>query len=216
MSQRNPMNDRYQTDEHRGQTRKSAATMKPKSKAASTVHVQSTTKTKQQKKAEKKVARQKQGELDRKYYNPPTPQYKRLRKIWWALLIGAIAATALSWIGRSWFPDAVSYVMLGAAYVCIIGALYVDFSKIRKVRRAYQEEMEGRKSKEQRALEKQQKAAQKAQQIEGAEASAEEEKPKKRSLFGSGFRLSKAEQAKAEKQEAEPVEAKTSDKDSTK
>ena len=28
MSQRNPMNDRYQTDEHRGQTRKSAATMK--------------------------------------------------------------------------------------------------------------------------------------------------------------------------------------------
>jgi len=29
------MNDRYQTDEHRGQTRKSAATMKPKTKAAS-------------------------------------------------------------------------------------------------------------------------------------------------------------------------------------
>ena len=65
----------------------------------------------------------------------------------------------------------------------------------------------GRKSKEQRALEKQQKAAQKAQQIEGAEASAEEEKPKKRSLFGSGFRLSKAEQAKAEKQEAEAADA---------
>ena len=201
MSQRNPMNDRYQTDEHRGQTRKSAAAMKPKSKAAASVRVQPKEKTKQQKKAEKKVARQKQGELDRKYYNPPTPQYKRLRKIWWALLIGAIAATALSWIGRSWFPDAVSYVMLGAAYVCIIGALYVDFSKIRKVRRAYQEEMEGRKSKEQRALEKQQKAAQKAQQGE-ADAPAEEEKPK-RGLFGSGFRLGKAEQAKAEKQEAE-------------
>ena len=98
MSQRNPMNDRYQTDEHRGQTRKSAAAMKPKSKAAASVRVQPKEKTKQQKKAEKKVARQKQGELDRKYYNPPTPQYKRLRKIWWALLIGAIAATALSWI----------------------------------------------------------------------------------------------------------------------
>lgn len=206
MSQRNPMNDRYQTDEHRGQTRKSAAAMKPKSKAAASVRVQPKEKTKQQKKAEKKVARQKQGELDRKYYNPPTPQYKRLRKIWWALLIGAIAATALSWIGRSWFPDAVSYVMLGAAYVCIIGALYVDFSKIRKVRRAYQEEMEGRKSKEQRALEKQQKAAQKAQQIEGAEASAEEEKPKKRSLFGSGFRLSNREKMQAEKKAAKEAE----------
>ena len=153
MSQRNPMNDRYQTDEHRGQTRKSAAAMKPKSKAAASVRGQPKEKTKQQKKAEKKVARQKQSDLDRKYYNPPTPQYKRLRKIWWALLIGAIAATALSWVGRSWFPDAVSYVMLGAAYVCIIGALYVDFSKIRKVRRAYQEQMEASKSMEQRALE---------------------------------------------------------------
>mgnify|MGYP003268645354 CR=1 FL=1 len=209
MSQRNPMNDRYQTDEHRGQTRKSAAAMKPKSKAAASVRVQPKEKTKQQKKAEKKVARQKQGELDRKYYNPPTPQYKRLRKIWWALLIGAIAATALSWIGRSWFPDAVSYVMLGAAYVCIIGALYVDFSKIRKVRRAYQEEMMSKKTKEMRAAEKQQKAAQRAAKQKVEEAPAVEEAPKKRGLFGNGFRLPK-------KQEAEPVEAKTSDKDSTK
>ena len=52
MSQRNPMNDRYQTDEHRGQTRKSAAAMKPKSKAAASVRVQPKEKTKQQKKAE--------------------------------------------------------------------------------------------------------------------------------------------------------------------
>ena len=207
MSQRNPMNDRYQTDEHQGQTRKSAASMKPKSKAASSVRVQPTVKTKQQKKADKKAARTKQTEIDRQYYNPPTAEYKRLRKIWWGLLIGAIVMTALSWVGRSFLPEAATYVVLGLAYVCIIGALYVDFSKIRKVRRAYQEEMEGRKSKEQRALEKQQKAAQKAQQIEGAEASAEEEKPKKRSLFGSGFRLSKAEQAKAEKQEAEAADA---------
>ena len=55
MSQRNPMNDRYQTDEHRGQTRKSAATMKPKTKAASSVRIQPTVKTKQQKKADKKA-----------------------------------------------------------------------------------------------------------------------------------------------------------------
>lgn len=208
MSQRNPMNDRYQTDEHRGQTRKSAAAMKPKSKAAASVRVQPKEKTKQQKKAEKKVARQKQSDLDRKYYNPPTPQYKRLRKIWWALLIGAIAATALSWVGRSWFPDAVSYVMLGAAYVCIIGALYVDFSKIRKVRRAYQDEMMSKKTKEMRAAEKQQKAAERAAKkeaaakaeegAEGAGASVESDVPKKRGLFGSGFRLSKAEKGASE------------------
>ena len=67
MSQRNPMNDRYQTDEHRGQTRKSAASAKPKTKAASSVRMQPTVKTKQQKKAEKRVQRAKQAEIDRQY-----------------------------------------------------------------------------------------------------------------------------------------------------
>ena len=102
-----------------------------------------------------------------------------------------------------------AYVVLGLAYVCIIGALYVDFSKIRKVRRAYQEEMMSKKTKEMRAAEKQQKAAQRAAKQKVEEAPAVEEAPKKRGLFGNGFRLPK-------KQEAEPMEAKTSDKDSTK
>src|SRR5699024_10251634 len=150
MSQRNPMNDRYQTDEHRGQTRKSAASAKPKTKAASSVRMQPTVKTKQQKKAEKRVQRAKQAEIDRQYYNPPTAEYKRLRKVWWGLLIGAIVLTALSWVGRSFLPEAGTYVSLGLAYACIIGALYVDFSKIRKVRRAYQDEMMSKKTKEMR------------------------------------------------------------------
>ncbi|MFR3273438.1 MAG: hypothetical protein ACLTQI_06310 [Slackia sp.] len=38
MSQRNPMNDRYQSDV-KGQTKKSAASMKPKSKAAASVYI---------------------------------------------------------------------------------------------------------------------------------------------------------------------------------
>lgn len=214
MTQRNPMNDRYQSEDHRGQTRKSAASAKPKTKAAASVRVKPVEKTKQQKKAEKKVARQKQSELDRKYYNPPTPQYKRLRKIWWGLLIGAVAMTAFSWFARSWFPEGVTYVTLGLAYACIIGALYVDFSKIRKVRRAYQEEMESAKSKEQRALEKKQKAAEREMKKEAEQkyeaAKEAEAQPKKRSLFGSGFRLSKAEKDKAQKQE-EKSEAKAAE-----
>lgn len=194
MSQRNPMNDRYQTDEHQGQTRKSAASMKPKTKAASSVRVQPAQKTKQQKKAEQKAARTKQSEIDRKYYNPPTPEYKRLRKVWWGLLIGAILMTALSFLGREFLPEMASYIILGLAYACIIGALYVDFSKIRKVRRAYQEEMMAHKSKEQRAIEKQQKAAERASKLEASEKydeakAAEAEKPKRRGLFGNGFRL---------------------------
>lgn len=199
MSQRNPMNDRYQTEEHQGKTRKSAASMKPKTKAASSVRIKPVEKTKQQKKAEKKVERSKQAQLERKYYNPPTAEYKRLRKIWWALLIGAIVMVALSWLGRGILPEMVTYVTLGLAYVCIIGALYVDFSKIRKARRRYAEEMEARKSKEVRAVEKQQKQA--ARQAgdakgDGAESEKASEEPKKRGLFGSGFRLSNREKAK--------------------
>ncbi len=215
MSQRNPMNDRYTTDDHKGQTRKSAATMKPKTKAASSVRVQSATKTKQQKKAEQKAARQKQAQTDRKYYNPPTEQYKKLRRLWWVMLVGAIAMTAFSWLSRSWFPNTemISYVALGLAYVLIIGALYVDFSKIRKVRRAYQEEMEAKKSKEVRAAEKHAKAEQLKKAAEKAEEGEKPavEAPKKRGLFGSGFRLSKAEANKAaEKNTQKDAEAQDS------
>lgn len=210
MSQRNPMNDRYQTDEHQGQTRKSAAAMKPKSKAATSVHMQSTQKTKQQKKAEQKAARTKQTSVDRQYYNPPTAQYKKLRKIWWGLLIAAIALTALSFAGRPFLPEVAVYIALGLAYACIIGALYVDFSRIRKVRRAYQEEMMSKKTKEMRAEEKKLKAAERTAKLDTAEKGTEAEAaetPKKRGLFGSGFSLKKAEDKKAEKQAAKEVQS---------
>ena len=188
MTQRNPMNDRYQADDHQGKTRKSAAAMKPKTKAASSVRMQPKEKTKQQKKAEKKVARQKQADLDRKYYNPPTERYKKLRRIWWVLLVGAIVATALSWLGRSWLPDFGVYATLIVAYGCIIGALYLDFSKIKKERRAYQAAMESGKSKEARAAEKQQKAEQREMKKESDSNAAAQEEPKaKRGILGGLF-----------------------------
>lgn len=222
MSQRNPMNERYTTDEHKGQTRKSAATMKPKTKAAASVRVVAPTKTKQQKKVEKKASNQKQTQVDRKYYNPPTAEYKKLRRLWWILLVAAIAMTGFSWLARTWFPtnEMVSYVGLGLAYVLIIAALYIDFSKIRKVRRAYQEEMEASKTKEVRAAEKKAKAE---ALVKAAEAEKViEDAPKKKSLFGSGFRLTKTE-AEREAKKAEKAAsadaksaANTADSESTK
>ena len=50
------MNDRYQDEGPKGTTRKSAASAKPKSKAAASVHIQSSTKTPQERKAEQKKA----------------------------------------------------------------------------------------------------------------------------------------------------------------
>lgn len=175
MSQRNPMNDRYQTDEHKGQTRRSAASAKPKTKAASSVRVEPTTKTPQQKKAAKKAEQRKQQTQSVQYQNPPTAEFKKWRKIWWGLLIGAIVMVILSFAARMLFPEmeAVTLVLLGLGYVGIIGALLTDFLKIRKLRRAYQQEMQGKISKEQRALEKQEHAAKIQAKKEAEKAAAE-------------------------------------------
>ncbi|MFR8783746.1 hypothetical protein [Slackia sp.] len=142
MSQRNPMNDRYQSDV-KGQTKKSAASMKPKSKAAASVYIKPSGHTPQEKKAIKKQQRAKQAELDRMFYNPPTERYKKLRRIWWFCLIAAIALTVLGMVLPNLFPGAVwaSWGCIIPAYAFIIAAVWLDFSKIRKVRREYQMEM---------------------------------------------------------------------------
>ena len=192
MTQRNFMNERYQGDERKGTTRRSAASAKPKTKAAASVHVQPTTKTPQQKKAEAKARRKqeraKQNELDRKYYNPPTKEYKNLRRAWWVVLIAAVVMVAVSWFARSWEPVWISYVTLGLSYLLIILAFYIDFSKIRKCRRKYQAEMEARHTKEDRAAEKKAKAAaraaEKKKDDDAAKVAEEQIAKPKRGLFG--------------------------------
>ena len=141
MSQRNPMNERYTSEERTGVTRKSAASAKPKSKAAASVTVKSAKKTPEQRKAAEKAARKeaaaKQREVERKYYKPDTPRYKRLRAIWWVMLIAAIGCTTLSFVGQGALPQWLSVTTLIAAYVFIIGAFVLDFWKIKKERVAY-------------------------------------------------------------------------------
>lgn len=142
MSQRNPMNDRYQS-EIKGQTKKSAASAKPKSKAAASVYIKPSGHTPQEKKAIKKQQRAKQAELDRMFYNPPTEKYKKLKRIWWFCLIAAIVLTVLGMLLPNMLPGEtwVSWVCIIPAYAFIIAAVWLDFSKIRKVRREYQMEM---------------------------------------------------------------------------
>lgn len=143
MTQRNPMNERYQGEAPKGQTKKSASSMKPKTKAASSVYVRPAEKTPQEKKAIRREQRQKQRELDSKYYNPPTQEYKNLRRLWWVCLLGAIVLTALGMFIPQWFPNVpgIQWWCIVPAYALIIVALWLDFSKIRKVRQAYQMEM---------------------------------------------------------------------------
>lgn len=200
MSQRNPMNERYTRDDHKGVARKSAASAKPKAKAASSVTVVSSKKTPQQKKAEAKAERRKEeqrrSELNRKYYKPDTPAYKRYRKMWWACLILAVACVAGSWFLRGVVPEPMLIAVLVLAYVFIIAAFVIDFWKIRKERTAYQERMvakEESESKKARAEARRAmtKAKAQASQAKGDDAAqqtdaedAQAEKPKRFALFG--------------------------------
>ncbi len=236
MSQRNPMNERYTAEDRTGTTRKSAASAKPKSKAASSVTVKTAKKTPEQRKAAEKAARKeaaaKQREVERKYYKPDTPRYKRLRAIWWVLLIAAIGCTTLSFVGQGAMPQWLGVTTLILAYVFIIAAFVLDFWKIKKERLAYQERMLALEEKNAKA-EKQARrvqqakqakpkgsgknqnrhAAQKAGAADGEEAANDGEsdeapvKPARRGLFGSGFRLSNREKMQAEKKAAKEAKA---------
>ena len=94
MTQRSPMNERYTTDKPKGTTRKSASSAKPKREAASSVTVVTTTKSKAQKKAERKAQEQKMRERDARYYNPRTPEYKRMR-MYWGICVGLALAGSI-------------------------------------------------------------------------------------------------------------------------
>ncbi|MBQ9690492.1 MAG: hypothetical protein IJV62_00025 [Eggerthellaceae bacterium] len=142
MSQRNPMNQRYTQENREGSTRKSASSLKPKSKAAASVTISSGEKTPQEKKAAKRKQRAEEAEIRSLYYNPPTPEYRKMRKIWFVLIMVAVSLTVigsiLSWRGIS---DQYSWVIIIVAYAFIIAAIWIDIVKIRKIREAYRQKM---------------------------------------------------------------------------
>lgn len=161
MTQRNPMNERYQQENRKGQTRKSAASAKPTSKAGASVRMASSPKkgaTPKQQKAIQRAEREREREigsvLERKYYNPPTQEYKVAKRMWLVLLIIAAVSTFATWFAQSSAPSWVSYALLAVAYGSIIGALALDFMKIRKMRKKYAESMSSQIMKDRKALEK--------------------------------------------------------------
>ncbi|MVX61672.1 hypothetical protein GKZ27_09455 [Enterorhabdus mucosicola] len=232
MSQRNPMNERYTSDDRRGTTRKSAASAKPKSKAASSVTVVpggKKPKTKEQIKAERREEDRKRREFNNRYYKPDTLRYKRLRIAWWVCLVLAIGCCALAFMGQDFLSGPAGVVVLVLTYVFLIAAFVIDLWPVRKERNAYQERMRQVELKREKA---ERAAAQQSQQKKGTakkgsgknqnrhaaqkaapaaeEAPASDEtpvKPARRGLFGSGFRLSNREKMQAEKKAAKEAKA---------
>lgn len=187
MTQRNPMNERYNDENRSGKTRKSAASAKPSSARAATVHTPPP-KTKKQKKAEARERERKQEEkwatpaIDNKSFEQ-LPEYKKLRRIWWGLLIGAILLIAISFLSTRNDDFSFLYIpCLVLGYALVIGAFYIDFGKIRKLRKQQTQQVAQGKSKAARAAQKAARAEARAQQKEAEEkaatVAAEEEEKK--------------------------------------
>ncbi|NTW28133.1 MAG: hypothetical protein HGA39_02060 [Coriobacteriia bacterium] len=132
MARRSPMNSRYQKNqEPPGQTRKSAASAKPK--RAMGVSSASTTAAKDKGKAESK------GALFRA--TPTTPEYRALRKRWIILLVVAVVSIVAAALAQATLADwaytsQVWMATTGLAYAALFYALYLDFFKMRPLRKA--------------------------------------------------------------------------------
>lgn len=125
MARRNPMNPRYaKHTAPSGTTRKSAAAAKPKRSAGESP-------VSKKGSSSSKPARS-------TMLHPPTPEYKKLRRVWWGLLVGAMAFSTLSWWlwqDETW--RAYGNYVLVAAYACLAFAIWLDFARLRPLRLKY-------------------------------------------------------------------------------
>lgn len=237
MTQRNPLNERYQnTDERKGATRKSAASAKPATKAAASVRqegkyeepkgilaraTQQANKSQAVKNSKKKsadkatVERRKERALRAQYYNPDTPEYKKWKKVWWAMLGGAILTTIISfWATSTEEYSFITYPAISISYILLFVAILFDFMYLRKLRTEYQDKMIAiEKSKKNSTRRKEEAAARRAAEKDAAENPPEEERKLFRGLFSrkrASDAVATAKSAQAKAAAAANEEAETS------
>ena len=185
MTQRNPMNDRNTGDSaKKGVTRKSASSAKPKRAAAGSVYtVEKSEKIKKQiRKEQEKKLNEKKAAYNKRFYDVPTEQYRRLRRMWWICIIFAIAFTAVAFALNTMLPQSLTIVMMVLAYLLIFAAIYIDMFKIRKIRREYQASHSATKEESRERREKQ-----KAERAAAAKAEAAPAEPEKKGVMGKLF-----------------------------
>jgi hypothetical protein len=128
MSRRGAQNPRYQKGKDIGKTRKSAASAKPKRSAGET--------------GPAKSEPQKKSRFFQPLPVPDNPEFKRWRRIWLGLLVAAVVFSLGAWAGQNQGISELGTISLVAAYTCIFLAVYIDITKIRRMRKQYAAELE--------------------------------------------------------------------------
>jgi hypothetical protein len=125
MSQRSYTNDRYRKDAKIGSTRKSASKAKPIRKQGSVESATPAGKPKKTKDPNKDFAGL-----------PTSPEIKKWRRVWWALLLGGLALISVAALvpglrENNTVQSAVFALVLGAS----VTALFIDLRIIRKLQK---------------------------------------------------------------------------------
>jgi len=155
MARRSPANERYgKNTAPAGKTRKSAAAAKPKRANAATGSSRPSKSTKKSVPAKR----------DPLVYNPDTPEYKKWRRIWWACLGVAVAFTTASFfvMPPRGNQQQLGIILLGVGYGAIAVALFLDFTKLRKLRAEWLKSGQAAEAGKAAEKEREAKAAQKA------------------------------------------------------
>ncbi|MDH4140757.1 MAG: hypothetical protein OEV43_09335 [Coriobacteriia bacterium] len=137
MARRSPTNPRYRRDAGVGKTRRSAASAKPKREVGE--------------RGSSGGGRKREPAKKRRWFDPlptpDTPEFKRWRRIWAALfVIGAVLAVYALYARES---QAGTLALVGA-YICLLPAIYIDITKVRRMRKQLLAEQQsgGKKAKD--------------------------------------------------------------------
>ena len=143
MAKRSPFNERYQKQNaHAGSTRKSASSAKPKRSAG----------TYSAAPEKKSPAKKKQTWSD---MVPSTPEIKKWRRIWFLLLLVAVAAFGLAFWGQNIKNDFIATVGFVIELTAVGVAIAIDLVVIRKLRtQAIKDNAAGKKGKPTKAADK--------------------------------------------------------------
>jgi hypothetical protein len=151
MARRSAGNDRYRV-EKKGQTRKSAGSLKPK-------RTKGTLDTVMPKKSD--APKKKKAAPSKKKYIPipTTPEIKKWRKVWWVAIIVALLAFGVAYLGESQGSNTLRTVGLSIELAGVLVAINIDIFVIRRLRKeAILAEQKGKKPKADKA-DKTEKAA---------------------------------------------------------
>jgi TRAP-type C4-dicarboxylate transport system permease large subunit len=132
VSRRSVTNDRYRV-ENKGKTRKSASSAKPKREAGST---SSAVPAKAAAKTAKKRPWGRGGARRTAPAVPSTPEMKKLRRYWWALMAVAVVVALAMWPTSGLKNRTLNSALFATYAVVLAAALYLEFGPLRKARAA--------------------------------------------------------------------------------